>query len=280
MEKLNRLGWAGGGSYVSFGVRFGVRTTDPSVMPQIEARLPPGTRLSRSEFTDELYSLKVGGGTSQRGLRVYHLLYCGLLRIARSTDLESVFEAFEQDLQLFVAEKSRQKLFVHAGVVGYNGQAILVPGRTMSGKSTLVAALVRAGATYYSDEYAVLDAEGRVHPYLKTISLRREDGEPPDRVRAEDLGGRSGTKPLPVGLVAISKFREGARWQPQTLSRGKAVLALLSNTVPARRRPDSALCLLRKVVTHAPVINGTRGEADEAARIILDRVSSLPAQSP
>ena len=37
------------------------------------------------------------------------------------------------------------------------GRAIVIPGRTFSGKSTLVAELVRAGATYYSDEYAVED---------------------------------------------------------------------------------------------------------------------------
>jgi hypothetical protein len=28
-----------------------------------------------------------------------------------------------------------------------------------------VAELVRAGATYYSDEFAVLDSRGRVHPF-------------------------------------------------------------------------------------------------------------------
>jgi hypothetical protein len=32
-----------------------------------------------------------------------------------------------------------------------------------SGKTTLVSELIRAGATYYSDEYAVIDERGRVH---------------------------------------------------------------------------------------------------------------------
>jgi len=83
-----------------------------------------------------------------------------------------VFEAFETDLQLYVAEMAPRRLFVHAGVVGWRGQAIIIPGRTFTGKTTLVAALVKAGATYYSDEYAVLDVRGRVHPYARPLGIR------------------------------------------------------------------------------------------------------------
>jgi hypothetical protein len=42
---------------------------------------------------------------------------------------------------------------------------MVLPGKSFAGKTTLVAALVRAGAEYWSDEYAVLDANGDVHPY-------------------------------------------------------------------------------------------------------------------
>jgi hypothetical protein len=63
-----------------------------------------------------------------------------------------------------VAENARRWIFVHAGVVAWRGQAIVIPGATQSGKTSLVAALVRAGAEYFSDEYAVFDARGRVHP--------------------------------------------------------------------------------------------------------------------
>ena len=89
---------------------------------------------------------------------------------------ESLFDPLESHLQLYVAEWARRRIFVHAGVVGWRGRAILVPGRSFSGKTALIAAFVRAGATYYSDEYAVLDAKGRVHPYPRRLSIRSEGG--------------------------------------------------------------------------------------------------------
>jgi len=61
-------------------------------------------------------------------------------------------------------------------VVAWRGRAILLPGRSYVGKSTLVMELVRAGAVYYSDEYAVLDARGRVHPFAQPVALREPDG--------------------------------------------------------------------------------------------------------
>src|SRR5262249_31683129 len=92
-------------------------------------------------------------------------------RVAR--DGEPIFAAesadelvavLSQDVENAVAQRSREMLFVHAGVVGWRGLAIVVPGRSHTGKSTLIAELVRHGATYWSDEFAVLDDAGRVHP--------------------------------------------------------------------------------------------------------------------
>jgi len=76
----------------------------------------------------------------------------------------------------YIALWARRRVFVHAGVVAWQGRAVLIPGRTLSGKSWLVRALVRAGAEYYSDEFAVLDARGRVHPY--PLPPREADGRP------------------------------------------------------------------------------------------------------
>ena len=71
------------------------------------------------------------------------------------------------------------------------------------GQETLVAALVRAGATYYSDEYALIGADGRVRPYARDLSLRRARG--PVRVDPKRLG-RVGRTALPVGLVVLCRY--------------------------------------------------------------------------
>ena len=48
--------------------------------------------------------------------------------------------------QLAVATLAKELVFVHAGVVGWRNRAIVIPGRSLSGKSTLVLALVVAVA--------------------------------------------------------------------------------------------------------------------------------------
>jgi hypothetical protein len=274
MRKLDRLGWTAGLTFKSFGVRFGVRSDDPRSLERLAQYLPPGTREAAPGIVERLYSIRLGG-EARRGVRRFNLLYANHVRLARTTDAEELFERFESDLQLTVAEAARGRVFLHAGVVGWRGRAVLVPGRSFSGKTTLTAELVRAGATYYSDEYAVLDREGRVHPYAKPLSVRDEGGAMRQRkVAVEEFGGRGATKPLPVGLVVVSEYRGGGtRWRPRALSMGRGSLALLEHAVPARRRPAEVLETLEKVVRGAVVLRGARGEATETARRILERAS-------
>lgn len=270
MDGLDRLGWAEGLSLVAYGVRVGVRANSPHAMARVRELLPPGWRPAGSPHVKRLYSLVLPELASPNGrLRRYSMLYANARRLARDLDPDLVLRILESEVQLYVAERARRRLFVHAGVVGWKGRAIVLPGRTLSGKSTLVAALLRAGATYYSDEYAVLDARGRVHPYPRKLSLRENGSLLGTKVSPEMLGARSGEKPLPVSLVAVTEYREGARWRPGRLSPGRAVLALLAHAVPARRRPAFALATLRTVVADALVLKGVRGEADEVAEALL-----------
>jgi hypothetical protein len=75
---------------------------------------------------------------------------------------------------------------------------------------------------------------------------------------------------LPVGIVVVSPYRAGARWRPTRLSAGQAALELLAHTVPARRKPEVVVPTLRSTVSEAIALNGVRGEAEEAARLILE----------
>jgi hypothetical protein len=269
MEKLDRLGWAAGIGFVAYGTRIGIRVSTPDVLERLPAHLPPELKPADSPIVDRLYSLRVGGNRDSRQVRRFNLLYADAGRLARTLDLADVFALLENDIQLYLAESARSRLFVHAGVVGWRGQAIVLPGRSFSGKTTLVAALVRAGATYYSDEYAVFDRHGRVHPYARPLSIRAEKRGPPRRCSAEELGGVAGTRRLPVGLIALSEYLPKKKWRPRSLSPGQGVLALLAHTVPARRRPAAALATLEQAVSGAAVLRGFRGEAEHAAAAIL-----------
>ncbi|MCH7606976.1 MAG: hypothetical protein IIC94_00180 [Chloroflexi bacterium] len=261
-------------SFVAHGLRIGIRMNDPQLLDELPQRLPPGWRPASSNVVDRLYSLIAGGDGGRSGVRRYSLLYAGAARIARSMDPDEVLDRLEDDVRLYVAEWSRRKLFVHAGVVAWEGRAIVIPGRSYSGKSTLVEALVRAGATYFSDEYAVFDDHGLVHPYRVPLSLRKGADMPPEKVRVDMPKPPGGLKPLPVGVIAVATYRPGARWRPRPLSPGQAVLSLLANTVAARRKPEQVLTKLARIVEGTRVLRGSRGEAVETAGPLLAAVGS------
>lgn len=274
MEKIDRLGWAAGISFLTYGVRVGVRTNNPEIMGRLLERFPPLWKRAASPVVDVLYSVRVGGEGPRSNVRRFNLLYGNLEKLARTMDLDEVLQALESDLQMYVAEFSPSRVFVHAGAVGWRGKAIVIPGLSYSGKSTLVAELVRAGATYYSDEYAVFDSRGRVHPYPRALGIRENPIELPKKYPVEKLGGSAGVKPLPLGLVVSTYYTAGSKWQPRRLTPGQGALALLKNTVPARRQPEASLDALQQAMMNASAIKSSRGEATEAARNILELIDN------
>lgn len=271
--RIDRLAWRAGTCFDAYGLRVGVRFNDPKLLDRLSAHLPPGWQPCASPFVDQIFSVWVPlrGARARAAARVY----AGGRRRALAPDLGRTLEVLESEIRQSVAAAARGRTFVHAGVVGWRGRAIVVPGRSRSGKTTLVAELVRAGATYYSDEFAVLDRRGRVHPFAKSLSIREGTGcarhEVIRRRHAEELGGASGEKPLPVGLVVLASYRSGAAWRPATLTRGQAVLEMLAHTVPARLRPEASLAALERALAGATVLQGERGEAGEVAAWLLGR---------
>jgi hypothetical protein len=174
---------------------------------------------------------------------------------------------------------ARDRVFVHAGVVGWQGRAILLPGRSMAGKSTLVRALLAAGATYYSDEFAVLDAKGRVHPFPRRLSLRRP-GMLSDRPHAADLGAATGSRPLPVGLIVHTEYRPGAGWRPKPLTAARSMFELASYMGPQVSHSSRGKMVLERLATSATALYGRRGDAADAANEILHAAERTRVASP
>jgi hypothetical protein len=274
MKKLDRLGWAAGFGVRAFGVPGGVRVNAAGMLPRISPLLPPGWKSSHRATVQRLYSLVVAGDSRRAGLRRMHILYADSERIARDTELDQVLATLETDLHRYVAESSPDMTFLHAGVVGWQGRAILLPGRSLSGKTTLVQEMLRLGATYYSDEFAVVDDSGNVHPFPRPLGIREDATYAQTKYSAEQLGATSGLKPLPVGAVVMCKYRAGARWKPTPLSHGRGALELMANSIAVRNRPQHTLRRIHKLVSSAVFVKGTRGEASETAASILDLLNS------
>ena len=83
MERLDRLGWAAGIAFESYGLRIGVRTNTPNILPQLGSYFPPNWTPATDPEVDWLYSLKVGGEGARPGVRRFHLAYSDAALIER-----------------------------------------------------------------------------------------------------------------------------------------------------------------------------------------------------
>jgi hypothetical protein len=205
---------------------------------------------------------------------------CNLFRNGRQVPNDhsrlDVLRGFESQIRLTVAEHAVGKVFVHAGAVVWKGKAIIIPGNSFTGKTTLTAALVGQGAEYLSDEYAVFDEAGDVHPFLKTLSVRGiVDEFTQKEIPVEDFGGRPARGKYPIGLVLITEFQAGAHWRPQRLSPGLGVLEMLPNVVPVRYDPEFTLKVLNRVAKRAIITKTFRDDAAKCAESVLDYFESV-----
>jgi hypothetical protein len=274
MGNLEKLCWIDAFAVTGYGVRIGVRVNDAVMIERLRSRLPPGAKISPMGTVDRMLSVIQAPHSERRGVKNYHLVYADHVLVGRSHRLDTVLDNYDSHLRVAMAELSRRKLFVHAGVVAWKERAILLPGRTLAGKTHLVAELVKAGAQYFSDEYAVLDEDGRVHPFAKPLSIRASNAAPQIETPVEEIGGISGGKPVSVGLVVVSQFQEGARWRPKRLTAGRGTLELLDNTFSARWSPERAIDILRRVASGATVLKGKRGDATTMLSSILAAVEA------
>jgi hypothetical protein len=258
-------------TFKAFGVPVEVALGETGYRAELEQLFPPGWTHSELDGSAGRFGLR-RTGTDSYEVSVGDQLW--LEHASRDVALGML----DAQIRLYVAANSRDWIFVHAGVVAWGDKALVIPGESFSGKTTLVAALVQAGATYYSDEYAVLDGEGRVRAYPRRLSIRGEHGDATQERHAYQLGGVGARGSATVAAVAVTRYRPGARWQPRALSAGEAVLELLANTVPAQVRPRESLRALSRAVSDATVLKGDRGEAEPtAASLLRDLAAFAPA---
>jgi hypothetical protein len=153
---------------------------------------------------------------------------------------------------------------VHAGVVLWGGRALLLPGVTHAGKSSLVAELLHRGATYFSDEYALIDSDGRVHPYARPLLLR--NGHPDQvPVLARECDASTGDAPAPVGLILFLVYQPRGAWSIAEIPQSEALLGLLRNTPHTLSESPDLVRFFQGAVACATCYAGSRSDMVDAA---------------
>lgn len=194
-------------------------------------------------------------------------------RIASGRSRKKFFKFLDGIIRITVGEFAVDRVFIHAGAVSWKGKAIIIPGDSFKGKSTLVAELVRNGAEYYSDDFAIFDKDGFLHPFPRDLAMRRDSTAYKEYILTpEDLGGRTGTAPIPIGMVLVTAYSPGAKWKPEILTAGQGVMEMLPHTLSLRHRPDFAVMTLNNVARGAIIARSLRGTAEKFVKILLNFV--------
>ena len=243
------------------------------ICARLERVLPPNILPGDAAVPDACFVVERVAPRRETESTAYRVLHRGAV-LMRARRVERVVDRLRREIDEAVVLFSRRGLFVHAGVVAWRGHAIVIPGRSMSGKSHLVAELVRCGATYYSDEFAVLDDDGLVRPYAR-MPVMRADGGSARGAMAAVCDGSAVEAPLPAALVVSTLYRPGATWQPEKVLGARAVLPIIDNTVLARSESARLLRLCRAIATTVVTLQGPRPDATTVAPRILAYLDAL-----
>lgn len=202
-------------------------------------------------------------------------LYKNGEKILTRTKRRNLTEALGSRIRITVAEFAVKHVFIHAGVVSWRGNIIIIPGKSFSGKTTLTAALIKRGALYYSDEYAVLDEEGYVHPFPKPLSVRGEiDDYTQVEYTPEGLGGKVAKEKGRVQMVLITKYKPNANWDPKIITKANGMFEIIKNTVPIRINPAFVLNTLKKITEDAVILKLPRGDVSTFVDLLIDYLDS------
>jgi hypothetical protein len=248
---------------VSYGCRFDV-IVPPLLLPDVTARLVGATWDAEGPAT-ETWQLRHRPGAGWQAMRDGHPL-------SGAEGPDDAVDRLVGGVERWIAAEAPDAVFIDAGVVGWRGRALVLPGRRLVGRTTLVANLVRAGAAYLSDVFAVLDARGRVHAYPRPMPVT-----PPTWGERQQLatGPPPGAAPLPVGMVARLAYHPGGA-RTERLTRGQATLALIDAAATRPERRQEVAAAASAAVLDAVALAGTRGEAADAARRLLAGMDPEP----
>ncbi|MBK8467131.1 MAG: hypothetical protein IPL32_15020 [Chloracidobacterium sp.] len=195
--------------------------------------------------------------------------------IASCRGKKKFFKFFDAIMRITIGEHAVDRVFMHAGAVGWKGKGIIFPAQSYQGKSTIVTELVRRGADYYSDDFAIFDRDGLLHPFPRIITMRTRDGEFRHYdLPVESIGGVPATELLPVGLVLFTNYEAGAEWNPIKLTPGQGSLEMMPFVLPLRRDPKLSMLALNSIANSAIIARSRRGAAEEFADLILNFVDN------
>ena len=271
--------------------RFAIRTDDLDLGCYLAQLLGA---LALPEQPAAWYSLLHRSGTT----RDEYTLYFGPECLNRSANAHEAVSWLLHHVNRQAIESCTGQLVVHAAAAESDGRALLLPAPPGSGKSTLVAGLVRAGLRYLTDDAAALDVSSlEVRPYPKPISIKPgsqpslRDVEPlgPDGahsagadwwVSASSIRGNSVAAAAQPALVIAPSYVAGATTSLSAMRAAETVMVLAENSFNLLSHGEAGLVVLARVARRCEGYRLVVGDLGVACRLVLELLERSPSAQP
>lgn len=193
-----------------------------------------------------------------------------------------------------VVERSPHLVRLHAAAAALGQAAVILPAPMESGKTTLVAGLVRAGLRYLTDEVAAIDPETLIiEAYPKALSvdpgswkvlaslrpsvdsavepfLPHQWQVPASSIRPDAIADRA--RPC---LLVLPRYRASSRTVLERISRADALVEAVSATFDFQEAPQRDFSVLARLVRTTECYRLTVGDLDQACTAVIDVLRGL-----
>lgn len=254
-----------GFSLQAFGTTVQATTTCDDAYAVLERYIFPSLPRAIGAFADADLSIRIDRVADQIQL------FANDVHTASASQAISLVPDIIRTLDDAVIPRLKTLRAVHAGTVVWDGKALLLPGVSHAGKSSLVAELLRRGATYFSDEYALIDAKGRVHPYPRPLLVRNGCPEQVPMLAAQ-YKAPVGNAPAQVGWILALQYLPACTWTVAPISQSEALLTLLRNTPHVLAESPDMVNMFQCAVAGVACYAGHRNEAAHAVDQIMQLV--------
>ncbi len=238
---------------------------------------------------DAMVSVRVGRGRSRYTMGRRFVVSGSEGRMFSVRRIEEVLPHVEWALNWEVVRRMDDFLQLHAGVMERDGVGVVFPAAPGSGKTTLCAGLLSRGWRFLSDEFALIDGEGMIHPYPKALCIKEGSFEVMEhlglpmvqprryrkgkkgrvayvnpRVAGDDSLGRK----CRLGHVVFPKFEQGATPRLRSLTRGETGFELAQLSFNLRKKGNEGMTMLMGALQGADCHRLESGDIDRTCDLI------------
>jgi hypothetical protein len=206
----------------------------------------------------------------------YYLLESSKADVKNGTLIDILY-CLKYEVVLHLIQAHSDLLWLHAGAAAYRGKAVLIPGGSGRGKSTLVTSLCTQGWTYISDDVVPLDPNsGKVIPFPRLPMVRENLGQelPVDCVQKlkktevyldpEAMCREA----MPIWGLVFPTYSLHSPTEILPYSPATAALELLENCLNFVHHKQAAVHYVCELVKHLPTFRLSYSSGNLAAELI------------